>query len=249
MTGHRMRRIETSFNHLLAQFGVSLRRNCPRRDAVALTLMKCREHGVRTVLDVGANTGQFATALRNRGWGGQIVSFEPLPDAHAALTQASTPDPAWYVAPRAAIGSRCEQAQILIARNSVSSSLLAASARSAEAESGSAQTGSLPVDVRPLDLVLPEIAAAPFALKIDTQGFEREVLAGAVGTLPHVRVAMIEMSLADLYEGGARSWEIIRAMEEAGLRCIAMPETFADTVREEVLQVDGVFVRVAEPSR
>ena len=54
---------------------------------------------------------------------------------------------------------------------------------------------------------------------------------------------MIEMSLAPLYEGGARFGELYAHCEDAGFRCIALTEGFSDYQHNEVLQVDGIFVR------
>ena len=63
-------------------------------------------HGIDLVLDVGANTGQFGTFLRELGYRGTIASFEPIPSAHDQLVQRSKNDPDWIVFPRMAIGER-----------------------------------------------------------------------------------------------------------------------------------------------
>ena len=78
----------------------------------------------RFCLDVGANTGQFAQDLRASGYRGHIVSFEPLSDAHAALLVTASWDPLWDVADRCAVGAGDRWAEINIAGNSYSSSLL-----------------------------------------------------------------------------------------------------------------------------
>src|SRR5437660_7418193 len=80
---------------------------------------------VGLVLDVGANMGQFATALFDDGYSGRIISFEPLPDAHSRLVLAARKRPEWTVAPRLALGRAPGTASLYIAGNSVRSSLLA----------------------------------------------------------------------------------------------------------------------------
>src|SRR5436190_1656211 len=79
--------------------------------------------GLDTVLDVGANIGQYATALRASGYRGRIVSCEPLSDAFAHLQRRAARDPAWAVR-QTAVGSEVGTAQINISANSFSSSLL-----------------------------------------------------------------------------------------------------------------------------
>ena len=81
-------------------------------------------HNVTTVLDVGANFGQFATTLRQAGFKGRIVSFEPQSQAYAGLVRAATSDPLWDVAPRCAVGAAAGEIEMNISNNSVSSSAL-----------------------------------------------------------------------------------------------------------------------------
>lgn len=88
--------------------------------------------GVDVVLDVGANTGQFAGRIREAGYSGAIVSFEPLGDACLGLRRRAAADPAWEVR-RLALGDHDAQAtEINVSRNSVSSSLLSMGARHLE---------------------------------------------------------------------------------------------------------------------
>src|SRR5262249_33864129 len=61
---------------------------------------------VDLVLDIGANTGQWAGDLRWEGYAGDMISFEPLGDAHRQLIKNARHDPRWSVAPRMALGDR-----------------------------------------------------------------------------------------------------------------------------------------------
>src|SRR4051794_15879966 len=89
---------------LLANRGWDVRRlpTAPAQKRRALM----ERHNVDLVIDVGANVGQYATRLRQAGYSGRIVSFEPLPDAFADLARAAADDPLWDVR-NAALGS-CE---------------------------------------------------------------------------------------------------------------------------------------------
>src|SRR5437899_12148230 len=86
-------------------------------------LIMMAHHDVNTVVDVGANTGQYASALRQAGYTEEILSFEPLSEAYAELEKKSRPDPKWRVF-HCAIGDENGEAEINVAGNSESSSLL-----------------------------------------------------------------------------------------------------------------------------
>src|ERR1700747_2841378 len=64
-----------------------------------------REKGINLVLDVGANGGQFACEIREYGYQGRIVSFEPISSVHAQLVERAKGDRNWIIADRTAIGA------------------------------------------------------------------------------------------------------------------------------------------------
>ncbi len=70
------------------------------------------------------NIGQYAKLLREFGYSGRIVSFEPLSSAYSQLKAVSKKDPLWEIAPQAAIGNQEGEIIINIAGNSYSSSAL-----------------------------------------------------------------------------------------------------------------------------
>ncbi len=195
------------------------------------------------VLDIGANRGQFASEIRRWGYVGRIVSFEPLSQAHGELLQASAEDPMWDAYPRCALGNHNGEVEINIAGNSESSSILPMleSHRSAAPESAYQEKETVPI--KTLDAVVGQYlkdARAAF-LKIDTQGFEWQVLDGARDTLPHVKGILVELSLVQLYEG-QRLWrEVIDRLETAGFTLWAFKPVFSDQATGRTLQVDGVF--------
>jgi len=233
-----------STNQLLNRFGIQVKRDRPMRHPTRLLLLKAREMGAATILDVGANSGQFAIEAFAAGWTGRLVSFEPIRECHGRLSQAASANPRWFVAPPMALGSTTTETSINISRNLVSSSLLQLGTACVDtSRDATAYVRTEAVAVRRLDDVLEPEWNAPYALKLDTQGFELEVLKGATQTLAKTTALMIEISLAPTYEGIPRLGDLVNFVEDAGFRCIALTEGFANYERNEVLQVDGVFVR------
>lgn len=84
-----------------------------------------RRHNINLVFDIGANVGQYGQRLREMGYAGQIVSFEPQPDAFQGVKSKADGDPNW-TAVDCAIGDYSGEAQINVSQNSYSSSILEA---------------------------------------------------------------------------------------------------------------------------
>src|SRR5262245_27497173 len=110
--------------HAARRLGFDLCRYRPANSSGPQLIAMLSAHSVNFVFDVGANTGQFAQALREDGYRGRIVSFEPLIAAHEKLVVSSKKDPLWEVAPQGAIGSEDGEVDLHVAHNTVSSSVL-----------------------------------------------------------------------------------------------------------------------------
>jgi FkbM family methyltransferase len=228
---------------VLLKAGVRISRNYPFRDPLKLMKVKAEELGIETMLDVGANVGQFVQMMRAEGYQGKMLSFEPLSAAHVKLTEAAARDPNWHVAPRMAVGDVPGETTINVSQNLTSSSLLRMEARFVEVEPISGYCSEEKVEVVRLDDALTPEFPGPFALKLDTQGFELHVLRGAPKTLERCRLLMLEISLVPLYAGSPKFSEIMEHLEKAGFRAISITQGTSDVARNEVLQVDGIFVR------
>lgn len=243
--------IKTSIKSILRNvFGleISWARNLPP-SAVQVTAMELvsslRKFEIDLVLDVGANKGQFASKIRQGGYAGRIVSFEPLTQAHGLLLQSSAGDPLWDAYPRCAMGDHNGEVEINIAGNSESSSILPMLESHRSAAPESAYQGKETVPIKTLDTVAVQYlkdARSPF-LKIDTQGFEWQVLDGAGETLPHIKGILVELSLVPLYEGQHLWLDVIDRLEAEGFTLWAFKPVFSDQSQGRTLQVDGVFYR------
>jgi FkbM family methyltransferase len=203
-----------------------------------------RAEGVDLVLDVGANVGQYAKRLRLAGYEKRIVSFEPLSDAFAALERNVTGDPLW-TARRLALGDEDGAADIHVAGNSWSSSLLDMGERHLASAPESAYVGSESVPVARLDTIWDDVVrdGERVFLKLDVQGFEMHALRGATQQLDRVAGVQVELALTKLYEGDSPWREVVDHLEERGLRLAGVEPGFEDPETGRMLQADGVFVR------
>jgi FkbM family methyltransferase len=162
-------------------------------------LSEClRELRINCVLDVGANEGQFATRLRRLGFQGWIISFEPHPEAFERLQKNHGKDRRWRGYPFA-LGSVHETRQFYLHTNSSLSSFLR------PLEEGATHTAAADIEVQPLSAILDGLVAnirePRIMLKMDTQGWDLEVLKGASSLLPRVDALLSELSVQPLYEG------------------------------------------------
>ncbi len=234
-----------SIKELALKAGVEVNWYNPAQSDIARLFRLLETHRIETILDVGANDGGYGKMLRRGGYGGAIVSFEPLADAHERLVQAANGDAAWQVAPRMAIGASNDEIQINVAGNSTSSSILPMRALHESAAPQSRYVGTEKVPLNRLDSV-----AHPFIeegrnllLKIDTQGYEMPVLEGAESLLPRVCGIQLELSLVPLYEGQMLYREVIDWIAGKGFELWSITPGFVDQNSGRMLQMDGVFFR------
>lgn len=229
-----------SLVHLSGYEVMSLSRAQGDRRCVAAIL---QEQNINVVLDVGANVGQFARWIRDAGYTGKIVSFEPLSDAHQKLSQMAKRDSQWIVAPRMALGSVLGSIDIHVARNGVSSSILPMLAAHKDAAPDSSYVETQSVVLNRLDDVYSLSQEDRLLLKVDVQGYEKAVLDGSVRLLKNCRAVIIEMSLVPLYEGQSLAIELWTHLISVGLQACYFNPGFRDPRSGRMLQMDGVFVR------
>lgn len=199
---------------------------------------------VDLILDVGANTGQFAQQMRDLGFRGRIVSFEPLDSAYAVLKRNASHDAHWAVI-QCALGEESSIMTINVSANSASSSLLDMHPAHAKAAPEKHYIGTEEINVRALDSMFGEICReeSNIYLKIDTQGFEHKVIKGAEEAITHIDTIQIEMSLVPLYDGGLQFCEMDALLGEKGYRLVSIEPVFADRSTGQLLQVDGIYHR------
>jgi FkbM family methyltransferase len=235
----------TPLQRLARRLGYDLIARSKARPLQAQLVVVLERFEISAVLDVGANAGQYGGTLREWGYAGRIVSFEPLAEAHRRLERRAAVDPAWLVAPRMAIGDRDGEVEIEVSAESDMSSLLPQTELLRRISPSSRVVGRETVPIRRLDDLADDYVMADdrVFLKIDTQGFEAQVLAGARRLLPELRGVQLEMSLVRCYEGERDFRDLIDDLADAGFRPFLFIPGYFERKLARQLQIDGVFMR------
>ena len=238
----RLDQLATHINNFLWHFGLRLNRAPPWSDRRRMRLIQRKN--IATVIDVGANVGQYAAQLRKLGYAGWIHSYEPLPEAFARLQARARPDPKWRVF-QLAVGDSADPVTLHIAGNSESSSILDMAQLHLDAAPASRFVASVTVPSTTLDSILSELPAQPTLLKIDTQGYEGRVLAGAARSLNKIELLEIELSFFEVYVGQPLFRQIDSLLLAADFELVSLAEgeAFFDQRTGELLQIDGIYAR------
>ena len=201
--------------------------------------------GINCVFDVGGRFGDYGLLLRNNNYRGHIFSFEPVEANFRRLQEVCAPDPQWH-AYHCALGSERGTAEINVSRGTNYSSFLSPSAYGAESSADIEVERTEVVQVKRLDEVFGEVTAGiaqPQAyLKMDTQGFDLEVLRGASGCLAQILALQSELSLQPLYEGMPSWTEALSEFTAAGFAISALFAGYRDEALR-LSEMDCVMVK------
>ena len=203
---------------------------------------------VDCVFDVGANVGQFALSLRHDTcFKGLILSFEPNPDAFAILLREAASDPLWHCYPFA-LGSFDGVQPLNITRDSVFASfskpVIAEKAHFAEQNT---VLKHIDISVRRLDGLFDKLQnehefSKPM-LKLDTQGYDLEVLRGTSDCCKAFVAAVSEVSFSQLYEDQPTLSESLAAFRSAGFVPVDLFNVHPSATLSEIIECNCYFVR------
>jgi FkbM family methyltransferase len=237
--------IKHELRKLLWNVGYDVSRFDPGSHSTARRRRLLEAFGFDVVLDVGANTGQFAQELREElRFTGHIRSFEPLSSAFRDLDARASADPRWQVF-NFALGDTDGMTYINVSRNSYSSSILEMLPSHADAAPESRFVRREEIAIRTLDSIFDDVSppGERILLKIDTQGFEGRVLRGAERSLERIAAVQLEMPLIPLYDGELSFIELYQRLIDGGYALVALEPGFTDPRTGRLLQVDGIFHR------
>jgi FkbM family methyltransferase len=227
-------------NRVARRLGYEVRQYTPLRSFAA-----ARERlleGVDVVVDVGANTGQYGELLRESGYSGRLVSLEPVAEAHAELRARAAADGAWE-AVCVAVSDADGEVTLNVTGDSRSSSILPRNERFPD-KPGWAPRESRPVPARRLDGLVGELLrpGERAYLKLDVQGYERTVLAGAGDALGRFEALELELSVTPLYDGQPAVGEMLPLLAERGFRPVCLEPILLDD-DGLLMELDGLFAR------
>jgi FkbM family methyltransferase len=167
-----------------------------------------------TVLDLGANVGQFALAARVCFPTARIISFEPLRQP-ADVFRKVFADDARVELHQVAIGPSRERHVMHVSAKHDSSSLLPITELQSRHFPGTHEARTEVVEADVLhNIVAEESLTAPVLLKIDVQGFELPALQGCERLLSRITYVYVECSFAELYQGQARAEDVVLFLRE-----------------------------------
>lgn len=231
-----------TLNSLLHKTGFEITRYNRGTNGLLRRKAMLEQYGVGLLIDVGANTGIYGKEMRAIGYRGRIVSFEPLHNAFEKLKMSAANDACWKVK-NFALGAENSKQLINISANSHSSSILEILETHTSAEASASYVGKQEIEINTLDSVFNHIheREKEILLKIDTQGFELNVLKGSETSLHHINTIQLEMSLRPLYEGQPLYHHVMDFLHYRGYTLIDIEPGFADLKTGTLLQFDGVF--------
>ena len=233
--------IKFLIQRILRYFGwVIVRYNTPE---IIFLSSRLKELNVDTVFDVGANQGQYASSLFSSNFQGKIFSFEPYSRAHKSLLKLANKNPDWHVAPKCAVGRINKIVILNISENSFSSSLLPILDEHLNSAKYSRYIGTESVPLITLDSFTKKIKFKKAFLKIDTQGYELEVLLGAKSLMKKIVGIQLEVSIGNLYCGQPYYLDILQHIENMGFKLWSITPGFRDKKTDKLLQFDAIFFK------
>ena len=202
-------------------------------------------YDIRCVIDVGANAGQYGRFLRNLGFDGHIVSFEPVNNVFDKLREEAKGDPKWHCY-NLALGDKPEDKIINVYSSTVFSSFLEATDYAKGIWKSLEQNQEEVVSVVTLDDMVVEIEKITgcnrFYLKLDTQGYDQPAFRGARATMDKVAAMQTELSMIHVYDGMPDPLDILKEFTAPGFFVAGMYPINRDESLA-VIEFDCVLVR------
>ncbi|MDZ7957617.1 MAG: FkbM family methyltransferase [Aulosira sp. DedQUE10] len=201
------------------------------------------ELNIATVIDIGANIGQFAISINAVLPKAQIYSFEPIPDCFNQL-KASMVGIKNFTAFNLGIGDQTGDLVFQYNTYSESSSFLQMAHLHKTAFPETSDSHPINVKIEKLDVVAQQILLTePLLIKIDVQGYEDKVLAGGESTIKRAKLIIIETSFTSLYKDQPLFEDIYSQLKKFGFVYAGTFDQLYNPLNGKILQADSIFIK------
>lgn len=200
---------------------------------------------VDSIIDIGANVGQFAMGMIREGFKGKIISFEPLKSASESLRKNALNYPNWIINPPMALGDFTGEIEINVCSRSSCSSILPMLKSHQNALPKAKTTHKENIAIQTLDEAIKPYAKIinNYLIKIDTQGYELPVLVGSENCLKNATAVLCEMSLIPLFEKQTLWKELVKYLESKGFKIWAIQKAFINEAQGQDLQLNVLMAK------
>ena len=210
------------------------------------TLAFLKQYEINSVIDVGANSGQFAREVRSLFPSAYLYSFEPLTEEYTKLVHNMNKNDEKFRAFNMALGETNGKRIMFRDNFTPSSSLLRPTAVQRRTFPHTGTLRETTITVRTLDEVVAEnsLCLEPqLFIKLDVQGYEQRVIEGGLHTLKNARLLMIEENYHQFYEGQASFEELFALLLQIGFKYKGSVNQSYHPASGFPLFADGIFVR------
>lgn len=197
---------------------------------------------INKIIDVGANEGQAAKRFRKLLPDAKIISFEPLSNVYELLLKNFSKDEN-FKAYNFALGDTIETAEIFLNEYSPSSSLLKMAEEHKKHFSHAQKETKEKIKIKTIDSLNDLIDEQDnILLKLDVQGFEKNVIEGGIKSLNKIQIIIAELSLKTLYHGEPLFDDVYQLLKSNNFKYIGSFDQLRAPIDNEILQQDAIFI-------
>jgi FkbM family methyltransferase len=213
------------------------------KESLQIEFKWLQQYQFKSIIDVGANEGQFSDKIRKLFPNANIFAFEPLDTVYEKLKKNFCNDNK-FEAFNLGLGEEQDQLEFDENEYSPSSSFLKLSSSLASAFTFAVKTKKVIVNVDRMDSIFnTRQLEFPLLIKIDVQGFEDKVISGGIKTISTASLIICELSFVELYKGQLLFDDIFEKFKSLGFRYAGSIEQLRSPETNQILQADGIFIK------
>ena len=198
---------------------------------------------LQTVLDIGANVGQFVKEIREQLPEAQIYSFEPIKECFDKLEENMKADKN-FKAFNFALGDKDQNLEMHKSSYTPSSSILDMAETHKTLFPHTKDSKPEQILVKKLDDIATNLNLSKnILIKIDVQGFEDKVITGGIETFKKANVVIIENSFVELYKNQSLFDDIYQKLKILGFVYKGGLQEKLNKKTGQIISEDSLFIR------